>query len=102
MTATADIAVIGAGIAGASAAYRLAAAAKVVLLEGEEQPGYHSTGRSAAMLVENYGNEVIRSLTRAGRDFLRAPPEGFTEHPILAPRGTLAIADDFMQRFPRR
>ena len=94
MSETADIVVIGAGIAGASAAYQLAEAAEVVLLEAEDQPGYHSTGRSAAMLVENYGNDVIRALTRAGRGFLKGPPEGFTDHPILAPRGTLAIAGE--------
>ncbi len=94
MAKTADIVIIGAGMAGASAACRLAEAADVILLEAEDQPGYHSTGRSAAMFVENYGNSVIRVLTRAGRDFFRAPPDGFTDLPLLGARGTLAIAGE--------
>ncbi len=56
----ADILVVGAGIAGASAAAELAAHGTVVLIEGEEQPGYHSTGRSAAMFTETYGPPEIR------------------------------------------
>ncbi|MEO7170751.1 MAG: FAD-dependent oxidoreductase, partial [Sphingomonas sp.] len=43
-----DFLVIGGGIAGASVAAALADEASVTLLEAEEQPGYHSTGRSAA------------------------------------------------------
>ena len=57
---TYDYAVIGAGIAGASVAYRLSAAASVVVLEREAQPGYHSTGRSAAMFMETYGTSRSR------------------------------------------
>lgn len=64
-----DFAVVGAGIAGASAAYRLAPHASVALLEREGQPGYHSTGRSAAMFMESYGTPAIRALTRASRAF---------------------------------
>ncbi|MGE3925886.1 MAG: FAD-dependent oxidoreductase, partial [Lautropia sp.] len=56
-----DFAVIGAGIAGASVAYRLAPQASVVLLERESQPGHHSTGRSAAMYMESYGTPAIRA-----------------------------------------
>ncbi|MEQ9125909.1 MAG: FAD-dependent oxidoreductase, partial [Alphaproteobacteria bacterium] len=41
-----DIAVVGAGMAGASAAYFLSAEKSVVLLERESHPGYHATGRS--------------------------------------------------------
>jgi len=92
MTQTCDILVIGAGIAGASAASELSASAQVILLEAESQPGYHTTGRSAALFTETYGNRVIRTLTSAGRAFFEAPPEGFAEHPLLAPRGTLFIA----------
>ena len=87
-----DIAVIGAGIAGASVASRLAEHRSVLLLERESQPGYHSTGRSAAMFIESYGPAAVRALTRASRAFYTAPPAGFAEHPLLAPRGTLYVA----------
>jgi D-arginine dehydrogenase len=91
MTETADFIVIGAGIAGASAAYELAADSKVVVLERESQPGYHTTGRSAALYTETYGNRAIRAITSASRAFFETPPAGFSEHPLLTPRGTLLI-----------
>ena len=88
-----DYAVIGAGMAGASVAYRLSlAGASVVVLEQESQPGYHSTGRSAAMFMETYGTAHTRALTRASRDFFLNPPAGFSDHPILTPRSVLYIA----------
>ena len=88
----ADILVIGAGIAGASVAAHLAETRNVILLEREERPGYHSTGRSAALFTEIYGNATIRALTRASRAFLFEPPAGFTESPLTRPRGCLYIA----------
>ena len=87
-----DIAVIGAGIAGASVASRLAPHRSVLLLERESQPGYHSTGRSAAMFMESYGPPAVRALTRASRAFYTTPPAGFAEFPLLSPRGTLYVA----------
>jgi len=87
---TADIIVIGAGMAGASAAAHLAA--RVILIEGEDQPGYHSTGRSAALFSETYGNLAIRILTRAGRAYYESRADGLAEHPILTPRGALFFA----------
>ncbi|MEZ5660521.1 MAG: FAD-binding oxidoreductase [Burkholderiaceae bacterium] len=87
-----DVIVIGAGIAGASAAAELAASFTVLLLEAEEQPGYHSTGRSAAVYLPTYGPAPIRSLTRASGGFLGAPPAGFTEVPLLCAREVLFIA----------
>ena len=87
-----DVAVIGAGIAGASVTYRLAAHRSVVLLERESQAGYHSTGRSASMFMESYGPPAVRALTRASRQFLAEPPQGFCVHPILTPRGALYLA----------
>ena len=87
-----DIAVIGAGIAGASAAYRLSGARSVILLERESQPGYHTTGRSAAMFIESYGPPAVRALTRASRAFYLAPPAGFAETALLSPRGALYLA----------
>ena len=87
-----DFLVIGAGIAGASVAYELASYGRVVLLERESLAGYHSTGRSAAVLTENYGNSIIRRLTVASRQFLENAPEGFTSSPLVSPRGVLWIA----------
>jgi len=88
----AEIIVIGAGIAGASVAYELAPDRRVLLLERESQPGYHTTGRSAALFTETYGNAVMRALTRASRSFLLRPPPGFASVPLLTPRGTLLVA----------
>lgn len=87
-----DIVIVGAGIAGASLAWQLAPHARVALLEMEEQPGYHTTGRSAALFMETYGTPMIRALTRASRAFYVTPPEGFTDHPILTPRGVMHVA----------
>jgi len=87
-----DIAVIGAGIAGASVASELAPFARVVLLERESQPGYHTTGRSAALFSETYGPPVIRALSRASAPFFRAPPDGFSAGPLLTPRGVLMVS----------
>ena len=86
-----DVLVIGAGIAGASAAYELAPYARVVLLERERQPGYHATGRSAAVFAPAYGNRVIRALTQASHRFYQKQMEGLAEHAVLAPRGALFI-----------
>lgn len=87
-----DFAIIGAGIAGASAGYELAARARVIVLEREAQPGYHTTGRSAALYTETYGNAVMRALTTASKAFYLRPPPGFADGPLLTPRGTLLVA----------
>lgn len=87
-----DVLVIGAGIAGASAAYHLAGRARVIVVEREDAPGYHSTARSAAMFTETYGPEPIRRLTTASGPFLREPPTGFTDVPLLKTRGVMFVA----------
>ena len=87
-----DFIVVGAGIAGASVAASLAARGRVVVLEREDHAGYHSTGRSAALYSAIYGNSVIRALTRASRQFLFEPPEGFAPQPLVHPRATLHFA----------
>lgn len=87
-----DILVIGGGIAGASAAAELARTHRVVLLEGEDAPGYHSTGRSAAVFSECYGNRAVRALTRASRDFFHGPPAEFSPYPLIKRRGWLHVA----------
>ncbi|MDP2369123.1 NAD(P)/FAD-dependent oxidoreductase [Rhodoferax sp.] len=88
---TADVLIIGAGMAGASAAYFLAPHARVVVLERESQPGYHATGRSAAMYAESYGNATVRALTTASKAFYVRPPGGFSDYPLLTPRGALTV-----------
>lgn len=88
---SADFVIIGAGIAGSSAAAELAAKGRVVLLERESQPGYHSTGRSAASYEAADGVPSVRKLILAAGDFMRNPPEGFCDGPLLSPRGSLAI-----------
>ncbi|MCK9688630.1 NAD(P)/FAD-dependent oxidoreductase [Scleromatobacter humisilvae] len=87
-----DFIVIGAGIAGASMAAHLAQRGRVLLLEGEDQPGYHTTGRSAALFSTIYGNAPVRALSRASRDFLFQPPPGFSDVPLVHPRPTLFFA----------
>lgn len=87
-----DIAVIGGGIAGTSVAAELAATHSVVLLEREDQPGYHTTGRSAALFSQTYGPPVIQALSRASAALFDRPPEGFAAGPLLSPRGVLTIA----------
>jgi D-arginine dehydrogenase len=96
---TADVIVIGGGIAGASAAAEIAAdGAQVLLLEMESQAGYHSTGRSAAMFEPSEGAPIVRALTRASHSFLSQPPAGFVEVPLLSPRGVLMLAYDGDQK----
>ena len=89
---TCDVLIIGAGIAGASLAWRLSRAGRsVLLLEGEAQPGTHSTGRSAAMFMESYGPPGVRALTRASRAFYLNPPAGFADQALLHPRHALFV-----------
>jgi D-arginine dehydrogenase len=87
-----DIAIIGGGMVGATAAANLAPHVRVLVLERESQPGYHATGRSAALFSEIYGNASIRALTRASREFLYAPPPGCTDASLVSQRGMLYIA----------
>ncbi|MBT8768165.1 NAD(P)/FAD-dependent oxidoreductase [Metapseudomonas boanensis] len=87
----ADFIIIGAGIAGASTGYWLSRHGRVAVLEREEQAGYHSTGRSAALYTVAYGTPQVRALTAASRAFFDAPPQGFSEHPILTPRGEMVV-----------
>jgi D-arginine dehydrogenase len=98
-----DIVVIGAGMAGASIAAHLAEHCSVRLLEMESKPGYHSTGRSAAVFFESYGNETIRALTRASREFFHSPDPSFTAAELIKPRAILIVArtsqTDALSRF---
>ena len=88
-----DVAIVGAGIAGAGLAAALAGRASVLILEAESQPGYHSTGRSAAFWSESYGGPLIQPLTSASGRFLADPPPDFADAPFLSPRGAIHLAD---------
>jgi D-arginine dehydrogenase len=87
-----DYLIIGAGISGAAAAYELAQCGSVALIEAETMPGYHSTGRSAALYTPNYGGTIVRRINQASGAFLMEPPDRFCEHPLLTPRGSLTVA----------
>ena len=91
---TADFIIIGGGIAGASAGYELCKKGKVILLERESQPGYHSTGRSAAVFLKSYGlgDPLLHALVTASEDFLTNPPAGFAAHPLLNFRPMIYIS----------
>ena len=93
MNQSTEFLIIGGGIAAASTAYWLSRYGQVLLLEQESQPGYHSTGRSAALFMESYGTPQVRALTMASRAFLQAPPDGFSEYPLLTPRGAMMVAE---------
>lgn len=96
MTARYDIAVVGAGMAGASLAAELAGQGRIAVLEAEAVPGYHATGRSAAFWTESYGGPGVQPLTTASGSWLHA--NGF-----LKPRGALTIAragrEEELERF---
>jgi D-arginine dehydrogenase len=87
-----DAIVIGAGMAGATAAAHLAATHRTALLEAEDSAGYHTTGRSAAIWIQNYGPPDVRKLSVASRAFFEAPPEGFAPGPIFAQRPVVTLA----------
>ncbi len=88
-----DVVIIGGGIAGASLAYFLTerGMTNVALLERESQHGYHSTGRSAASLVEFDPIPAVQALKAMGGKFLRNPPAGFADNPILIPTPVMIL-----------
>jgi D-arginine dehydrogenase len=93
-THTFDAIVIGAGIAGASAAAMLSADRRVALIEAEEAAGYHTTGRSAAIWILNYGPPDVRQLSGLSRAFFEHPPSGFTETPLMSRRPVVFLAPE--------
>jgi D-arginine dehydrogenase len=94
MTIDCEFLVIGAGVSGAAAAWELASLGSTILLEMEDQPGYHSSGRSAALYTPNYGPAAVREISQAALAFFSHPPSGFADHPLLSPRGALTLAVD--------
>src|ERR1700722_4657157 len=87
-----DVVVVGAGMAGASVAAFLSEHRRVALVEAEDQAGYHTTGRSAALWTANYGPPDVRLLTRLSRRFFETPPDGFATVPLIRKRLVLFLA----------
>ena len=87
---TCDVVIIGGGIAGVSAAARLSASLNVCVVETEASLAYHSTGRSAAMFIRNYGPPAVRALNILAEPFYRNP-EGFSDTALLSPRGEMTV-----------
>lgn len=102
-----DVLIVGAGIAGASLAAALAPYRRVLLIEAEDAPGYHATGRSAAFWHETYGGPGVQPLSIASFGLLDDPPCEFSDRGFLSSRTALnlgrgieaAAVDDFSRRF---
>ena len=109
LSTEADFLVIGAGMAGLAAAEQLSLEGRVIVLEQEDNPAYHATGRSAAIFADSYADIEIQTLSRISRPIFEAPPFAI-DHPLLSPRGLLHIrlidtppleADDKRAGFPK-
>ena len=87
-----EIVIVGGGIAGASLGAEVAGKRRTLIIEAEEQCGYHSTGRSAAFFLESYGGPQVAQLTAASAEFLQSPPQDFAEGGFLHARGALHIS----------
>lgn len=100
-----DVAIVGGGIAGAGLAAMADGGGRVAILEMEDRPGYHTTGRSAAFYAETYGGGAVQPLTTASKAFFDCPPPGFSAVPLVGPRGGLHLADaaggDLLARLDR-
>lgn len=88
-----DFLVVGGGIAGVAIGAELALHGSVLLIERETSLSYHTTGRSAAILMESYGNAIIRQLTCASRQFFENPPTELSADALSSPRGALIVSD---------
>lgn len=100
-----EIVVIGGGIAGVSAGYALGrhpTDPRVTVIEAERQLAHHTTGRSAALFIENYGTGPTRVLTKASRHYFHEPPVELVDGPLLETRGVLSVARPDQERYFER
>ncbi|MGH6658340.1 MAG: NAD(P)/FAD-dependent oxidoreductase, partial [Sphingomicrobium sp.] len=95
-----DIVIIGGGIAGASLGAAIAGRRRALIVEAEDQCGYHSTGRSAAFFLESYGGAEVARLNAASGPMLAAPPPDFAEHGFLSRRGAIHLSNDAWPELP--
>lgn len=96
-----DVLIVGGGIAGASLGAEIARHRSALVVEAEDQCGFHSTGRSAAFWLESYGGAVVAQLSTASRQFLDSPPADFSEHGFLRTRGDLHISRGDLPELPQ-
>jgi D-arginine dehydrogenase len=95
-----DIVIVGGGIAGASLGAEVAGRRRTLIIETEDQCGYHSTGRSAAFFLESYGGPVVSQLSAASANFLADPPADFAENGFLHRRGALHLSQGEWPELP--
>jgi D-arginine dehydrogenase len=95
-----DVIIVGGGIAGASLGAEIAGKRRTLIIEAEDQCGYHATGRSAAFYLESYGGPDVAKLTLASHDFLAEPPSEFSDHGFLRVRGDLHLTRDELPEIP--
>lgn len=95
-----DVIIVGGGIAGASLGANIAAKRRTLIIEAEDQCGYHSTGRSAAFFLESYGGPDVARLTVASGAFLEQPPADFSDRGFLHWRGALHVSEGDWPELP--
>lgn len=95
-----EVIIVGGGIAGASLGAEIAAKRKTLIIEAEDQCGYHATGRSAAFYLESYGGPEVAKLTLASKAFLSHPPQEFSDSGFLRMRGDLHLTRDELPTLP--
>jgi D-arginine dehydrogenase len=90
----ARVAIVGGGFAGAATAFYLARSGvrEVVILEREATCGYHASGRNAGLCRQLCDDDVVTGLALAGAEFLRRPPPGFSQAPLLDQTGSLILS----------
>ena len=88
-----DYVIAGAGFAGAATAYHLARAGvrSLLLLEQESMPGFHSSGRNAAMLRQCVSEPDLTRLARAGAAFIHQQPGDWPEPVPFKQNGSLLL-----------
>ena len=89
-----SIVVVGAGFAGAATAFHLTrmGVERVTILEREDVPGMHASGRNAAMVRQVGPQESVAALARGGAAFLRHLPPDWPLETRFEQNGSFLLA----------